>query len=307
MSDVIEAVAGLSPAEEAFFSSGGTADVPAGEQAAEPEKKEETSEAPATEAADKSGGEEGEPKLVTVKALHEERNRRREAQEKAREYEKKIAEFQGKFSVIERLYGKDASADKPAAPPKPEEDIFAAVNHQGQTLEQIQQKLNAQEEARKQEEAKASFVAQYQAEANKFEASTPDFREAYNFLLQSRAKELVAIGYDNPKEIADALQADELAIAQRAFQLGKSPAEMLYSLAKERGYAKKAPADTKPPAVEKLEKIEQGQAANKSLSSTGGGAGEGEMTADMLIKMPMDEFESWCEKNPAKARRILGG
>jgi hypothetical protein len=31
------------------------------------------------------------------------------------------------------------------------------------------------------------------------------------------------------------------------------------------------------------------------------------MTAERLLAMPMAEFEAWVEKNPAKARRIMGG
>ena len=32
-----------------------------------------------------------------------------------------------------------------------------------------------------------------------------------------------------------------------------------------------------------------------------------EFTGEMLLKMPMDEFEAWCAKNPAKAKRLMGG
>jgi len=31
------------------------------------------------------------------------------------------------------------------------------------------------------------------------------------------------------------------------------------------------------------------------------------MTAEALLKMPVDEFEAWVTKNPAKAKRIMGG
>ena len=31
------------------------------------------------------------------------------------------------------------------------------------------------------------------------------------------------------------------------------------------------------------------------------------MTGEMLLKMPMDEFEAWCTKHPAKAKRLMGG
>ena len=59
-------------------------------------------------------------------------------------------------------------------------------------------------------------------------------------------------------------------------------------------------------AVE-LDTIQRGQNANKSLSNTGGNAGDGDITGEMLLKMPMDEFEAWCTKHPAKAKRLMGG
>ena len=33
----------------------------------------------------------------------------------------------------------------------------------------------------------------------------------------------------------------------------------------------------------------------------------GLLPADMLLRMPMDEFEAWCAKNPGRAKRIMGG
>jgi hypothetical protein len=34
---------------------------------------------------------------------------------------------------------------------------------------------------------------------------------------------------------------------------------------------------------------------------------DGDITADMLLKMPMDEVEAWCSRNPARAKRLMGG
>jgi uncharacterized protein (DUF2342 family) len=97
-----------------------------------------------------------------------------------------------------------------------------------------------------------------------------------------------------------------------AFQRGKSPAQMLYDLANQRGYKKASAAAPKPgaeeeAAAEKLARIERGQAEHKSLSNTGGSSGDQDMTAEALIAMPADEFEAWCNKNPAKAKRLFGG
>jgi hypothetical protein len=175
------------------------------------------------------------------------------------------------------------------------------------------QKREADEKAAKEANEKAAaeqktFVDKYVADCNAFESKTPDFKPAYNFLLNSRAAELKAIGYDTPETLHQALVADEFAIAQVAFERGKSPAEMIYALANQRGYKKAPAADPDAgAAAEKLATIQRGQAAHKSLSNTGGSSGDQDMTAEALISMPAAEFEAWCDKNPAKAKRLFGG
>ncbi|WP_316219389.1 hypothetical protein [Bradyrhizobium sp. SZCCHNR2026] len=245
------------------------------------------------------------PQHVPLAALQEERNRRRDLDKQLREARERLANFEGRFAVLERSTGKPGAAEQQQdGPPNPEDDIFGAVKA-------LQARIDGQDEAAKAERAAADertkFVRDYQADAAQFEQTTPDFKQAYAFLLNSRAAELKAIGYEDPKALHDALTADEFAIAQMAFQKGKSPSEMLYALATQRGYVN---ADSKKPdtsAAEKLDAIARGQAANKSLNNTGGSTGDADMTAERLLSMPMDEFEAWVEKHPAKAKRLMGG
>jgi hypothetical protein len=195
-----------------------------------------------------------------------------------------------------------------------EDDIFGAVRHIGETVAQME-KRTADEKAAKEASEKAAaeqktFVENYRKDAGAFEQATPDFKDAYNFLLNSRAAELKAIGYDTPQSLHAALVADEFAIVQMAFERGKSPAQMLYDLANQRGYKKGSAATPDAEAgaaAERLATIERGQAAHKSLSNTGGSSGDQEMTAEALAAMSLEEFEAWSEKNPAKARKLFGG
>lgn len=296
----------LSADEEAFFSSGGEKSIPA-EGGAAPAADTEIK--PAGEA---KPGDAPKNDHVPLATFLEEKKARKELSGKLTEYEKQIAEFKGKFAIIDRLklQGETEPA-APAGPPNPEEDIFGAVKHVGETVAQMQKAAAdakaAQEASEKQAGEQKVFVDKYKADAATFEQTNTDFKAAYNFLLNARAAELKAIGYDTPETLHNALIADELAIAQMAFERGKSPAEMLYNLANQRGYKKEQAADAKSAAAEKLEAIERGQAANKSLSNAGGSSGDPDMTAEALIAMPADEFEAWTNKNPAKARRLFGG
>jgi len=300
--------------EEAFFSSGGEGTIPTGEGGGE--GSGETS-------GTVEGGEGGTPKApdtsttkndhVPLATFLEEKNARKEMARQLADAQKQIAEFTGKFSIIDRLKlaGADPGTEQPAAPPTVEDDIFGAVKHTNETVAQLQKRLDdqaaAEKKAREDAAAQTDFVNRYRNDAETFQKATPDYRTAYDFLLQSRAAELQAIGYDTPEALHQALIADETAIAEMAFSKNKSPAEMIYALAKQRGYKAAAPDPSKGKGAEKLETIERGQAANKSLSSTGGSAGDADMTAEALIAMPADEFEAWCNKNPAKARRLFGG
>lgn len=286
---------GLSASENAYFESGGTAEI--------------VQEAPVTEKAEtepaKAGEGEGQKqtsgKTVPLEALHEERSKRKENERRARELELENVRFRERFNVLKEFSTKQ-EPEKVAL--DPETDIFGYAKQTGETLAQIQKRLDDQEKARNDQseadKARNTLVSAYRADADAFKAENPDFDAAYAHLLNSRAAELKAIGYDDPQELHSALTNDEMSIAQSALQRGKSPAEIIYNLAKQRGYAKKEAAD----ATAKLDNIERGQAANKSLTTAGGSAGDVEMTAEQLVKMPNDEFLAWIDKNPAKARRL---
>ncbi|WP_050384575.1 hypothetical protein [Bradyrhizobium pachyrhizi] len=262
---------------------------------------------------DNQGGEGKGNQHVPLATFLEEKKARKDLATQLADAQRQIAEFTGKFSIIERLKlaGADPGTEQPAAPPTPEEDIFGAVKHVGETVAQMQKRLDdqaaAEKQARETATAQTEFVNRYRNDAETFQKANADYRTAYDFLLQSRAAELQAIGYDTPEALHQALIADETAIAEMAFAKNKSPAEMIYALAKQRGYKMAAADPSKGKGAEKLDAIERGQAANKSLSSTGGSAGDADMTAEALIAMPAAEFEAWCDKNPAKAKRLFGG
>ena len=305
-----EGSGGLSAAEEAFFSSGGETEIPRDDDAGA--GAGDGGNPPADSGADKGGEGDGKPAdkpadkvpvTVPLSALHEERNRRKDLDKRLRDSETALAELRGKFSIIDKLNAKgDGENDALAGPPTAEEDIFGKVKHTDETVAQIQKRLDDAEAANKAKEEQTTFVTNYRADADAFQAKNPDYRPAYNFLLSARASELLAIGFDDPKALAeggatqeevhaaakalhDALVADEMAIADLAFKKKKSPAEIIYGLAKQRGYKAAAAGDgkgdAKPKAEEQLERIERGQnAAGKSLNGAGAGSGDGDMTAE---------------------------
>ncbi|HBF53308.1 MAG TPA: hypothetical protein DEA80_14505 [Afipia sp.] len=304
MSDTHSIAPEMTPSETAFFESGGTTEIPASESAdregGDATAKTEQGSGGET---NKDGNDKDGLKVVPLAALHEERSRRKRTEENARKIETELAELRGKFSIIEKLQGGNQEQQ---AEVTPETDIFGFAKKTGETVAELQKRLDAQDAQNKDSQERGRVVTNYQTDAARFTQANPDFGDAYKHLLQSRANELRALGYEDPVELHEALVNEELAIAQLSFKNNKSPAETIYALAQQRGY-KKADPNAKTGAASKLETIERGQNANKSLSNTGGGSGDADMTAAMLLKMPNDEFEAWCVKHPAKAKAIFGG
>lgn len=314
----------MSAAEDAFFASGGEA--PISETPETPETP--TPETPPAEKADKASPGDKTPPDRLLAAVHEERSKRKALEKQFKESQERLANFEGRFAVLDKLAPKAPGEAEAPVIPTAEDDIFGKVKHTDETVAQIQKRLDDAEAASKASADQTTFKNRYIADANAFEAKNKDYRPAYNHLLQSRAQELMAIGYDDPmalqaagadpaevqaaaKALHDALVADEAAIAQLAFSKNKSPAEIIYGLAKQRGYklaAAPGAAPEKSEAEKALETIERGQAANKSLNDAAGtGSGDTDMTAERLLAMDMPEYEAWVAKNPAKARAIMGG
>lgn len=280
----------LTPDEQSYFDNGGQSEIPA--DTGGPQGAVDDGGQPQD-----GPGESQQERVVPLAALHEERGRRRDLDRQNRDLQQQVAELKGKFSIIDRL-----AAPPPQREPTVEDDIFGVVRNTSSAVSDIRRRLDAAEQEKREVAWRDDLVRAYQVDAAQFESRTPDFKEAYNHLLQSRAQELIALGYDDPQAVHQALLADEFAVAQMALQSRRSPAEVIYNLARQRGYAKGAGS-----ARDRLDTIARGQAAGKSLAGAGGGGSDSEMSAEALLRMPMDEFEAWCTKNPARAKRIMGG
>src|SRR5438552_730179 len=117
--------------------------------------------------------------------------------------------------------------------------------------------------------AAAPLNPAYLADAQAFVERNPDFIAGYRHLQHSRDQELALAGHDDPAIRLEIIKAEERDIVIRALHGGASPAERIYALAKARGYRGEAGR-----SAERIETIQRGQAAAKSLSSVGGTSGE---------------------------------
>lgn len=221
-----------------------------------------------------------EPK-VNLGALHEERAKRKEL-------ESKVKMMEDRFNQILQSQQKQAEPQLPSL----DEDPITNFDTRLQQQEQINQQLL---QSQQQQALETQVIDTYRAHAQQFVQQAPDFTDAYNYLIKGRVEELKLMGYDETTA-QQAVKREEFGIAYQALQQGRNPAEMLHSIAKQRGWQSKP---QQPQAVQKdLKVIEKGQ--QKSIPS-GGGAPKGELTLEALAEMDDDEFNAhWEKMNPNK-------
>jgi len=217
-----------------------------------------------------------------------------------------MARMEERFKAYIDLGPKPPQQQQPQAPPRPDQDIFGAVDHVMKTVNGIQteiggykEKIAAEERAKQLKDWGGRHEAEFIKEA-------PDYYQALNHLREARHRELAAMGLSPEAGHAQVLN-EENQLLTHAARMQKNPAQLAYEIAKTRGYVKK---DAPPPAedlAKKLERVEAGQRQSGSLSDLGGGVGTpGEITLEMLTKMPDHEFLAFKAKNPAKFRRLKG-
>src|SRR5512139_1896187 len=228
-----------------------------------------------------------EAKHVPLAELLEERGRRKEAQARMDEMERRFQEYQARTQqvIAERL----AQQPQPEqAPVDYNEDPIEYLRRQQETVAQNLQQLHQQQQAFVQQQQAdrqwtAMRTAVTQAESA-FAQKTPDYYDAVNHLKTTRRAQLEAQGVP-AQHIDQVLTQDAIAVASEAGRLGLSPAEYAYRIAMGSGYQPKAQRPAQAP-----------QEAPKSL---GGASGRAEPTTPSLkdvSKMSDADFNKLFDK-----------
>lgn len=269
----------------------------------EPDKKDSGNAGDEKPKSDKDG-------KIEYGALHEERKRRQALQKEVEDTKADRAKAQEVLKLLEQY-----SPNK-NVPPEFDKDPVAAMKYELDQIKSMNQKRNEWEQNMQHEHR---FVSAYKKSTDAFTKDAPDYRTAYNHLMQTRYDELQALGFDDAgakKVIID----EEKWIVGKAYQDGVNPAQRIYNLALKRGYTKgaaKAAADAVEdkdnPAnqaiLDKLNNIEKGQKRNANLPN-GSKSGKENLTVEELAGMDPDtlnhlfkpsEFDRMWEKHFGKA------
>lgn len=274
------------PAEDAYFESGGQK---APEQEPAPVEKQEAPEGGQREqqaekpVVQQQDDQKPKPGFVPHAALHEERRKRQQL-------EQELAEFR-KFK--EQIDAEKAKTAIPDVNADPVGHFKAATDLTKQELTELREKLARQEQEKLQQGNEERFKLTVVAHERDFTKSTPDYFEAMAHLRDTRDQELRFYGVMDEAERAQILHREALGLAWHAMQTGENPAKRAYEMAKFRGYKPKQKAE------DKIETLQKGAQAAKSLSGKGG-EGSAAMSPEALLEMDDAEFDKHFDK-------VMGG
>lgn len=166
-------------------------------------------------------------------------------------------------------------------------------------------------------DAMSSLRNTYASDVQAFRQANPDFMDAYQHLIKGRLAELDLQGVRDPLKRKAIIEAEETQIVAQALQNNQSPAQLVYGIAKARGYMGRAatqtpaaaPTPTPAPnaATEKIKALQTGQAAAQTLSTVGGQAAP-TLTYEALARMNQSDFDAAVDRMTEKQlERFLGG
>jgi hypothetical protein len=345
MTDTTDAASGLpdgdalTPAEQAYMESGG--------EKAEALIAENTAEGGSTPSADPSDKPQdasadgkSDPKADTAHAADDAAadlaatdpqrpppqrvsyHKFKRTEDRAKTAERELADMREKFArgderlrLLSEALTREPPREDPA--PDPEQDIFSFVRWQGRQLDRLAQELHntrgeigATRDTISQREAVDALRTAYQRDAVAFAQKTPDFAQAYNHLLNTRAAMLAEQGY-GAADVRQILGNEERGLVQRALAANKSPAEMMYATAQRFGYAGTGAARAtestrsgRPSAGELLRNVQAGQAASKTLSASGGAASD--LSVEALVNMSEADFNALLRARPHQVEALMG-
>lgn len=298
----------LTAEESAILESGGERDIP--EPAAVVEK------APAQDK-EAQAAVEGAPKVKTVphETFHAEREEHKKTKAELSELREFKAAMDERWRWVQAAQEQQQQPAKDDTPPDPNVDVFAALKWTQDKLlkqEQSSNETRQQQEQRENEQRQEQQVWTYwQQDAANYTKENPDFGNAASWLSEYRDKQLSALSvadsrFSTPQARNAQIETELKGIIIQAAQQRKSPAQLVYEIAKGYGYAAK-PAEPEGGLNARIDQLEKAQTANRSVGAAPGSSGGDEMTAEALANMPEQEFAVWLSKaeNAAKFRKMM--
>jgi hypothetical protein len=295
----------LTPQEQQYFESGGEAapEAPVETPAVEPEPELVLEASADTPVAEPEKAQEPH-KHVPLPVLLEERNKARAQREQFEQERIKWAEDKARLQERMDIIARSMQQRQEAPPPQFDDDPIAATRYgfeqTGKAVQSLEEQVNSmraeQEQAQRAQQLTHAAIAAETA----FKKSAPDYDQAIEHLVKTRASELQALGYQGP-QILQVMQQERAAVLEQSLRSGRNPAETLYNLSRVRGFAPKA---VEPPAEQRMQKLEAGSKAASGIDNVAGRQSK-TIGIQSLIEMSDDEFYKISSDEKA-FRRLFG-
>lgn len=284
-----------------FFASGGELEIEtekaktqAQEETAKPENK---AEEPAID--DKKAQEEKDFDRNYKAAMHEEREKRKQFQSELQEVRERNAKMEARFQqLVEKM--SQPQQQEVSYEENPLEALRVNQEKINKHLEQQHKMTEAQQQQAQREYQKQQFIQKYQSACYEYAKENPEFKQAYDYLVDSHKAQFLAAGYSEA-EATQVIIDDEMALAAKAFKDEVNPGERLFKIAKLRGYSGAKPTEqmAEPKIAadgqKKMEVLQKGIEASKTLNNAAGKAKDN-LTLEALAEMDDEEFDkNWSK------------
>ena len=235
-------------------------------------------------------GEGTETKPAKQPLAPEEYERRLQAQSRdLREQRREIASLR---EMIQSRPALAAEIKADAAEPDMDADPIGWMKYAKGELDAYKtERANAaaqEKQQREQQAAMAQIGKRMDEYERDFREDHADYDDAVAHFRKVRQDELSESGV-SASELGDALRQDLVSVVARAIRAGKDPAEVVYKLAKNRGFGVDK-SDTK------LETIARAASAGRSLSQGSTRTGDGELTYEYVSGLKGKAFtDAWAK------------
>lgn len=248
-------------------------------------------------------------KTVPLAALQETREALKEEKRRNEEIQRRTDE---RLRLLTEALSKAPEATKPVVIPDPDKDALGALKTHQQQLKELMEYKQRSEAQQAENAQRQNIISRAQQLEAQFVQETPDYGNASQFLIKSRHDELMATGMYTPEQVQKTIQGETMALAQQAISNGTNPAQIIYAIAKARGYTKAEPKTEAAPVedtAQRLDRIAAGQAASKSVGQAlGAQVSSGKaMDGKTLANMSDDDFAKLYNKLSRGERAALMG
>jgi hypothetical protein len=192
-----------------------------------------------------------QPRRVSFRKYQAEQEARTALERQLQERAVTQARIEERLSILTQAMAEPAPGQQQPDPanerPDPAQDIFAYVNWQERQLQEVADKVRGYEQQIQTGQAEMNEERQYINALNSHAGADPNFMQSYNFLLRSRAAELMAPHYPNatyeqlmqaqiPDRIGQILVEEERDLYKNAFAGNRNPAADIVRMAQLRGW-----------------------------------------------------------------------